>query len=149
MNKELDAEGKELKLRDVKYGEDDGVLVERVAADGSVSTEAKEEEDKPREKTLEKDGMYSCVQHSYEYDASDIFHIRPFEDQIKDVRLQDMSPWQDSMQSLHVLHLETVGKDVEELYDILCKEYQYGCGSDEDRDAQLRWLSATSDDNRH
>lgn len=39
--------------------------------------------------------MFSCVQHSYEYDASDIFHVRPFEDMIKDVRLQGMVTWQE------------------------------------------------------
>ena len=52
--------------------------------------------------------MFSCMKYSFEYDASDIFHVRPFEDMIKDERLQDMLSWQDAMQDMHVLHLETV-----------------------------------------
>ncbi|CAD7923392.1 unnamed protein product [Amoebophrya sp. A120] len=66
-----------------------------------------------------------CVHLESEVDVSDIFHMRPFLDMLNDeVFLQINGPVQD-LDDFFVLHLETIGPDLEELYALLCEEYNY------------------------
>lgn len=81
-------------------------------------------------------GNYNCLKYDFEFDASDIFHIRPFEDMARDTRLQEVvrfdelfgRSWHDPIRkSWEVVHLETVQKDLRRVYDRVCAEYGVAC----------------------
>lgn len=84
-------------------------------------------------------GTYNCVNYEFEFDASDVFHARPFHDMVRDTRLGENMGWTDwaevdpetgalhKKEGVFVLHLETIEQDLEELYDQICSSYGMTC----------------------
>ncbi|CAD7930195.1 unnamed protein product [Amoebophrya sp. A25] len=100
-------------------------------------------------------GTYSCVNFAFEFDASDIFHIRPVEDMLRDTRFASVYSWREmfgegqttsavekgvdqaatssgregqvNQREVFVLHLETMKEDLTKLYDRVCDLYGRYC----------------------
>ncbi|CAD7923400.1 unnamed protein product [Amoebophrya sp. A120] len=95
-------------------------------------------------------GAYHCQDFTFEFDASDIFHIRPLIDMLKDERFvetvgeepekflfgqgsgnkqaetTEVDQSADSGE-IFILHLETMKQDLEKLYDRICELYGRFC----------------------
>jgi len=65
-----------------------------------------------------------CYFASYIVSASDVYHIRPVVDQLRDNRFDAYRGNMDSLiEGYHIIHMETIKEDIESLEKKLCQEY--------------------------
>eukprot|EP00392_Amoebophrya_sp_AT5.2_P015693 g15909.t1 len=76
---------------------------------------------------------YHCVDFTFEFDASDIFHTRPLIDMLLDERFAEVFDARKELLSENhfILHLETLKHDLPRLYDRVCELYGRFCAEEE------------------